>query len=107
MRDNSPRGVWEITEAGRKRLTSTTFSISALDLKERLAGLCRKSAPNCDVKLIASPAPGHIRLRVIDGGVVILNPELDIRVAEWSAKSEEQLWGFLESISNERIRRPA
>jgi hypothetical protein len=106
LRENSPRGIWEITDAGRQWLTSTTYSISALDLKEQLEQLCRKSAPNCDVKLIASPTLGHIRLRVIDGGVVILSPDSDIRVAEWCGKPEDQLWEFLESISNGRIRRP-
>ena len=106
LRENSPRGVWEITDSGRKWLNSTTASISALDLKEHLAKLCRKSAPNSDIKLIASPTPGHIRIKVIDMGVVILSPDFDIRVAEWCGKSDEQLWDLLESISNTRIRRP-
>jgi hypothetical protein len=87
-------------------LTSTTASISALDLKEQLAKLCHKSAPSCEVKLIASPTLGCIRLKVIDGGISILNPEFDIRVADWCGKSEDQLWQFLECISNNRIRRP-
>jgi hypothetical protein len=32
LRDNSQRGVWEITDAGRKWLASTNSSISALEL---------------------------------------------------------------------------
>jgi hypothetical protein len=40
-------------------------------------------------------------------GIVILSPDFDIRVAEWARESDEQLWDFLESISNNRIRRPA
>ncbi len=107
LRGASPRGVWEITEAGRKWLADSNIAMSVLDLKVRLAELCSQSAPNCEVKIAASSVPGHIRLKVLDGGIAILNPDFDIPVAEWSAKSCDQLWDTLESISNRRIRRPA
>jgi hypothetical protein len=57
--------------------------------------------------IAASLVPGHIRLKVIDAGVEILSPLLDIPVGEWMARSDDQIWDLLESISNARIRRPA
>lgn len=106
LKRNSPRGVWEITDDGRKWLGTTNNAMSALQLHVRLAGLCQKSAPNCEAKIAPSSVPDHFRLKVTDGDVVILSPDFDIPINQWSAKSEEELWDLLESISNRRIRRP-
>ena len=106
LKRNAPRGVWEITDAGRKWLDTNKNAMSVLNLQLRLAELCRQSAADCDVKVAASPVPGHFRLKVTDGGIAVLNPDSDIPVAEWSAKSDEQLWDLLEALSNSRIRRP-
>lgn len=106
LRSDSQRGIWEITAAGRKWLDDQKNVASALHLYKRLAELCGKSAPDCQVKIAPSHLPGHSRLKVSDAGVDILTPDFDIPVAEWSAKSDDQLWDILESLSNRRIRRP-
>jgi len=106
LRSDSPRGVWEITDSGRKWLENQKQSLSALELKARVAKLCRESSPTCVVELVPTRVPGGIKLKVVDAGVEILSPRMDIPVAEWMAKSDEQLWDLLEALSNTRIRRP-
>jgi hypothetical protein len=106
LRADSARGTWEITQAGRKWLEDQKKAVTALELRLRLAELCHKSSPECEVMIAPSSVPSHIRLKVVDDNVEILSPNLDIAVEEWMAKSDEQLWDLLESISNTRIRRP-
>ena len=106
LRSDSQRGIWEITDAGRKWLDNVKQSLPALELKARIAQLCRKSSQTCVVGLVPTRVPGHIKVKVTDGGVEVLSPNMDIPVAEWTAKSDEKLWDLLESLSNSRIRRP-
>jgi|HubBroStandDraft_4_1064222.scaffolds.fasta_scaffold136840_1 hypothetical protein len=106
LRSDSPRGVWEITDSGHKWLENQKQALSALELKSRVAALCHESSPTSVVELVSTRVPGHIKLKVVDGGVEILSPHMDIPVAEWMAKSDEQLWVLLEALSNTRIRRP-
>jgi hypothetical protein len=106
LRADSPRGIWEITEGGRNWVAQRNIQVSMLEFQTELTALCKKSDPNCEVRIIRSDVAGHFRLRVASGGIALIASELDINLNDFVTKTTEQRWDFLESISARRIRRP-
>jgi hypothetical protein len=46
------------------------------------------------------------KFKVTSGSTVLINPDVDISYADLGRQSDDELWDFLESISNGRVRRP-
>ncbi len=70
----------------------------------RILELCSKSAPGCLVHVIPV-GPDSFRLKVKDGQKILVDSDLLLYAQELVAKSDDELWDLLESISRKQIRR--
>ena len=71
----------------------------------RILRLCNKAAPTCQVEVIPDEM-GKFSIRVLDAGVTLIHPDFVLDANQLAAESDDQLWGFLERISNRLLRRP-
>jgi len=71
----------------------------------RILRFCNEAAPTCEVEVIPDEM-GSFSFRVIDTGVTLIHPDFLLAANQLAAESDDQLWEFLERVSNRLLRRP-
>ena len=70
----------------------------------RILDFCNQSAPGCIVHIMPV-GPDSFRLRVKDGGDVLIESDVALYAHELAVKSDDELWKLLENVSRQRIKR--
>ena len=71
----------------------------------RILRFCSEAAPTCQVEVIPDEM-GRFSVRVLDAGVTLIHPDFLLDANQLAAESDDQLWEFLERVSNRLLRRP-
>ena len=70
----------------------------------RILDFCTRAAPCCIVHVMPL-GPDSFKVKVKDEGDTLIDTEHTLYTHELAAKSDEELWNLLETVSNQRIKR--
>jgi hypothetical protein len=70
----------------------------------RILDFCTQAAPGCIVHVMPL-GPDNFKVKVKDEGNTLVDTEQTLYTREPAAKSDEELWKLLETVSNQRIKR--
>lgn len=85
---------------------ATMLTHNQVDIEvNRIVKFCDESAPSCQVEVIPDEV-GKFRIRVTDAGITLIHPDFPLDTNQLAAQSDDQLWAFLESLSNRLLKRP-
>lgn len=83
----------------------TLTAVTEMDAQTaRILDFCNQSAPECIVHVMPV-GPDSFRLRVKDGGDVLIDSDVALYTPDLAAKSDDDLWELLENVSRQRIKR--
>lgn len=70
----------------------------------RILDFCTQAAPGCIVHVMPL-GPDSFKVKVKDEGNMLIDTEQTLYTHELAARSDEELWNLLETISKQRIKR--